>query len=267
MLSRSNGIPAGPANDQNAPSGLDRDAREGVWVLRQRRVCPTAARPMTAVQHRLLGPEPLLHERVPRSIGAHFRERVVHGIPQVRTALVERQAELLDPFEQEARIQEVDPIWGDGTCTLVDEDVAVIPAHNPDGVTTLDQVRISFAADAEEGEAGGAGFYGMTGYEAIGSYASDALAGTEDDSRRLLRRDDVAVVWSDGTPEIESVKIAGTTNWLDTIDLKSARFTIVGYGATGFVSGSVISLYGRNPNTEMAVRRPSVQDRPCDQRL
>ncbi len=141
--------------------------------------------------------------------------------------------------------------YNHGTCTLVGDGVVVTAGHNFDEEDPLDQVRISFAADAKETDWGGAGFYRIRDWVVIPGYESDSLAGIKDDSKRFLRRDDVAVAWLDGSPDIPPAKVVGTTNWLDTLDLKSSYFTVVGYGTTGFVSGSVASWYGRNPNTQM----------------
>jgi hypothetical protein len=146
-------------------------------------------------------------------------------------------------------VEVADGVWGHGTCTLVGDGMVLTAAHNLDLVTDLAQVRVSFASNATDLDPSGDGFYGIKSFDIIDGYASDSLAGIKDDSKRFLRRNDLAVVRLTEVPEIEPAKVIGTENWLNTIDLRSASFTVVGYGTTGFVAGSALSW--NNPNTEM----------------
>ena len=139
-------------------------------------------------------------------------------------------------------------IWGHGTCTLVADDVILTAAHNVSG-WDFDSMRVSFAANATELDPDGADFYAVDDVKIIPGYDPDSLVGVKDDSKRALLRDDLALVRLTQSPNIEPAKIVGPEHWLDTIDLKTASFTIVGYGTTGFVAGSALSW--KNPNTQM----------------
>lgn len=59
--------------------------------------------------------------------------------------------------------------------------------------------------------------------------------------------EDVALVWLAEAPGIEPATVVGTPGF-DALDLKSATFSVAGYGTTGFVAGSYMSW--RNPKTQ-----------------
>ena len=135
-----------------------------------------------------------------------------------------------------------------GSCTLVDKGVVLTAAHNVDLGVGADAFRVSFEVNPTPDNPASDTYYAVDRFEIIPGYQSDSLAGIKDDSKRYLRRDDVALVWLEEAPDIAPATIVGSAG-LNTLDLKRTRFTVVGYGTTEIVSGSLMSW--RNPNTQL----------------
>jgi len=153
--------------------------------------------------------------------------------------------------------------WWDlgGSCTVVENDaggtVVMTAAHCVDYVVAeggvgIENMRVSF--DPLLSHVGGTpvpGSYSITRYAIHATYLA-ALATTPYLGNAKMfgigpGREDVALLWLDrGVPGgVEACAPIAGAGYVNELDLRSARFTVVGYGLNGFITGSFRA--GRNP--------------------
>lgn len=141
-----------------------------------------------------------------------------------------------------------DGTWVHGSCTLVAPGVVLTAGHCMNVALAsgdLSTYGVCFGVDPTPEARVGQTWYGVDRYEVHPGYDNGSMAGILSDSKLYLRREDVALVWLKGSPSLPHSKIANVGAF-DALNLRTDRFTVAGYGTTGFVAGSMMSWTNKN---------------------
>jgi secreted trypsin-like serine protease len=153
-----------------------------------------------------------------------------------------------------------DGSWMHGTCTLVAPGVVLTAAHCVNEALASGDVstyKVSFYVAPTPETPAGQTWYEVDHFVVHPGYDNGSMAGILSDSKLYLRREDVALVWLKSSPDLPLSKIADVGAF-DGLNLKTARFTVAGYGTIGYDKGSLMSW--QNKNTQMNFDGRNVAD-------